>query len=114
MALVAIIVALSIAPGRAEPGDTLFSWLVVNTAKPLQKSFHIAIYAALVVLCMWTLESVGSRSLRALLSVLFAISLGALLEWHQLSVPGRFGTLTDVLLNCVGAVAGLLLVLILM
>lgn len=114
LAFVAIIVVLSIAPGRAQPGDTVFSWLVLNTAAPVQKALHVAIYAALVVLWMWTFEAIGSRVSRALLSVFLAMVLGAVLEWYQLYVPGRYGTLTDVLLNGVGAVAGLLLAIILL
>ena len=114
LAFVALIVALSIAPGRAQPDDTVFSWLVVNTAAPVQKALHFVIYAALVVLWMWTLEAVGSRTLRALLSVTLAIGLGAVLEWYQLSVPGRFGSLTDVLLNSAGAIIGLLLAILLL
>ena len=112
LAFVALIIALSILPGRAEPGDSVFSWLVVNTAPPVQKAMHVAIYAALVVLWIWALEAVGSRALRALLSVILAIGLGALLEWRQLYVAGRFGTLTDVLLNSVGAVVGLILAIV--
>jgi hypothetical protein len=114
LAFVAIIVALSIVPGRAQPGDTVFSWLVLNTAAPVQKALHVAVYAALVVLWMWTFEAIGSRAFRALLSVFLAMVLGAVLEWYQLYVPGRYGTLTDVLLNGVGAVAGLLLAIILL
>ena len=112
LAFIAMIVALSILPGRAGPGDSVFSWLVLNTAPPIQKTMHVAIYAALVVLWMWTLEAVGSRALRALLSVVLAIGLGALLEWCQLYVAGRFGTLTDVLLNSAGAVIGLVLAIV--
>lgn len=113
-AFVALTITLSIAPGRAQPGDTVFSWLVVFTAVPVQKALHFVIYAALVVLWMWTLDTIGPRSLRALLSVMLAIGLGAILEWYQLSVPGRFGSITDVLLNSVGAIAGLLLALLLL
>ena len=114
MAFVSLIVTLSIAPGRAQPGDTIFSWLVVFTAAPVQKALHFVIYAALVVLWMWTLDTIGSLTLRALLSVMLAIGLGAILEWYQLSVPGRFGSFTDVLLNSAGAIAGLLLALLLL
>ena len=114
VAFVAIIVALTIAPDREQPGDTVFSWLVVNTAAPVQKALHVVMYAVLVVLFMWTLEAVGSRTLRALLGVTLAIGLGAFLEWYQLSVPGRFGSLTDVMLNSAGAIAGLLLAILLL
>ena len=114
LAFIALIIALSIVPGRAEPGDSVFSWLVVNTAAPVQKTMHVAIYAALVVLWMWALEAVGSRALRALLGFILAIGLGALLEWCQLYVAGRFGTLSDVLLNGVGALLGLLMAIFLL
>lgn len=114
LAYVAMIIALSIAPGHAQPDDTIFSWLVIFTAAPVQKALHFVIYAALVVLWMWTLDTIGPRSLRALLSVMLAIGLGAILEWYQLSVPGRFGSITDVLLNSAGAIAGLLLALLLL
>jgi hypothetical protein len=80
----------------------------------VQKALHFVLYAALVVLWMWTLEAIGSRAIRALLSVTIAIGLGAVLEWCQLSVPGRFGSFTDVLLNSSGAIAGLLLALLLL
>jgi hypothetical protein len=114
LAFVAMIIASSIAPGRAQPDDTVFSWLVVNTAAPVQKVLHVVMYAALVVLWMWALEATGSRMPRALLSVTLAIGLGAVLEWCQLSVPGRFGSFADVLLNSAGAIAGLLLAMILL
>lgn len=105
---------LSIAPGSAQPGDTVFSWLVALTATPVQKALHFVIYAALAVLLMWTLDAIGSRTVRALLSATLAVALGAVLEWYQLSVPGRFGSFTDVLLNSAGAMAGLLLALLLL
>ena len=62
LVFVGVVVALSIAPGIARPGDSMFSWLVVNTATPIQKAMHVAVYALLAVLWMWTLESVESRA----------------------------------------------------
>jgi VanZ family protein len=114
LAFVALTVMQSIAPGSARPGDTVFSWLVALTATPVQKALHFVIYAALAVLLMWTLDAIGSRTVRALLSATLAVALGAALEWYQLSVPGRFGSFTDVLLNSAGAMAGLLLALLLL
>jgi glycopeptide antibiotics resistance protein len=114
LAFVALTVMLSIAFGSAQPGDTVFSWLVALTATPVQKALHFVIYAALAVLLMWTLDAIGSRTVRALLSATLAVALGAVLEWYQLSVPGRFGSFTDVLLNSAGAMAGLLLALLLL
>jgi VanZ family protein len=42
-------------------------------------------------------------------SFLLTLGLGVALEWYQTQVPGRFGTLFDVLLNLVGTLLGLIL-----
>jgi VanZ family protein len=92
----------------------MFVWLVVHTATPVQKALHVGIYGALAVLWMWTLEPIESRLLRIVLALVASVGLGALLEWHQTRVPGRFGTVLDVILNAAGAIAGLLLALALL
>jgi len=107
-----LIVALSVTPGIARPGDNAFVWIVVNTPEPLQKLMHVAVYAALALLWMWTLESVESRTLRIALAFLATIGLGAALEWYQTQVPGRFGSLFDVALNALGAIVGLAMALL--
>ena len=107
-----LIVALSVTPGIARPGDNAFVWIVVNTPAPLQKLMHVAVYAALALLWMWTLESVESRTLRIALAFLATIGLGAALEWYQTQVPGRFGSLFDVALNALGAIVGLAMALL--
>jgi len=107
-----LIVALSVTPGIARPGDNAFVWIVVNTPEPLQKLMHVAVYAALALLWIWTLESVESRTLRVALAFLATIGLGAALEWYQTQVPGRFGSLFDVALNALGAIVGLALALL--
>lgn len=111
---VGVIVALSIAPGIARPGDSMFNWLVVNTATPIQKIMHVAVYAVLAMLWMWTLESIGSRAIRVMLTLIICVGLGAVLEWHQTHVPGRFGTVADAILNVVGVIAGLIAALLLL
>lgn len=108
LAFVGIVVALSIAPDTGRPGDTFFSWLVVNTATPIQKAMHVTAYATLAVLLMWSLESVESRAMRIALVLVASLCLGAILEWYQTQVPGRFGTVVDVLINAIGTIAGLL------
>lgn len=109
-----IIVALSITPGIDRPGDSFLSWLVVNTAKPIQKAMHFGVYAILALLWMWALESIDSRVSRIALAFVATAGLGAVLEWHQTRIPGRFGTVADVLLNALGAVAGLIVAALLM
>ena len=75
---------------------------------------HVATYAILAVLWMWTLESVESRIVRTALAIIATVGMGAVLEWHQTRVPGRFGTIFDVLLNTLGALVGLAIALLLL
>jgi glycopeptide antibiotics resistance protein len=109
LAFVALIVILSVTPDRSETGDSIFVWLVATTPSLLQKILHVTCYAVLTFLFAWTLEKFGSTLSRLGLSFIFAIGLGIALEWYQTMVPGRFGTLGDVLLNGLGALAGLVL-----
>jgi hypothetical protein len=109
LALVALIVGLSVTPGVARPDDNLFSWLYLGTPPAAQKVFHIIMYGLLAFLWMWTLASIESTRLRLGISLLLTLGLGVALEWYQTRVPGRFGTLVDILLNAAGALLGLLI-----
>ena len=109
---VGIVVILSVAPGKGQSGDSIFVWLVINTPTPLQKLMHVAVYATLAMLFMWSLETIESRVTRIVLTLVLAFSLGAFLEWYQTRVPGRFGTIVDVLLNTAGTLVGLVAALL--
>ena len=95
-------------PGRAKAGGSVFVWLVEATPAPLQKLMHAVAYATLALLLMWTFEIIDSIPVRIALTFTITVGIGAALEWHQTSVPGRFGTLTDAMLNAVGAIIGLI------
>jgi hypothetical protein len=110
----AIVIALSISPGVEQPGDNLFVWVILRTPTLIQKIMHVATYAALALSWMWTLASIESRLLRIALTIIATIGLGAILEWQQTRVPGRFGTVFDVALNAIGALIGLALALLLL
>ena len=114
LVFVGLIVLLSVTPGIERPADSVFSWLVLQTATPVQKALHVGIYATLAILWMWTLEPFESRWLRMALSLIGTAGLGAVLEWYQTTVPGRYGSLFDVLLNLIGAILGLLIALLLL
>jgi hypothetical protein len=107
-----LVVALSVTPGIARPGDNAFVWIVINTPAPLQKLMHVAVYAALALLWMWTLESIESRIVRITLVIIATVGMGAVLEWQQIRVPGRFGSIFDVALNALGAIVGLAVALL--
>ena len=110
LTLVTAVIALSTVPGRPQPGDANFVWLVAATPAILQKAMHILIYGLMACLWVWTLEeSIASRWLRPAVAFLLAVGLGATLEWYQTQIPGRFGTLFDVVLNSAGVIAGLVI-----
>jgi hypothetical protein len=98
--------AVSSIPGEIPDDPTMihsiFSWFPPTVHNIL----HIPAYALLA----WTLY----RCLLSCLSpqtglplVLFITSAyGALLEWHQIDIPGRYASFTDVVLNVIGAGIG--------
>ena len=114
LVFMALVVVLSVTPANGRPGDSFFVWLVMNTATPLQKLLHVTIYAVLSVLWLWTLADISSRPLRMALSFALSAGLGTALEVHQTNVPGRFGTMMDVMLNALGAVIGLAAAIVLL
>jgi VanZ family protein len=101
-----LLTVASIIPGRVQPGDSVFVWLVAKTPTLLQKSLHVCLYATLVVLWAWTLDAIQSKSQRLVIAVTIAVCFGAAMEWFQTKVPGRYGTLADVILNAAGALLG--------
>ena len=109
LAFVGVIIGLSITPGIERPDDNLFSWLFAIASTPVQKAMHVVSYATLAFLWMWTLQGVTSFPMRLGASFLLTLGLGIALEWYQTQVPGRFGTIIDVVLNLVGTLVGLIL-----
>jgi hypothetical protein len=107
LCFMALLMVASIIPGRAEPGDSVFVWLVAKTPTLLQKALHLCLYGVLSLLWVWTLDAIQSRSQRLVIAVTIAVCFGAAMEWYQTKVPGRFGTLLDVALNAGGALLGI-------
>jgi VanZ family protein len=93
----------------AEPGPELLglgSW-----APPeVQNLAHIPLYAGLSLLwCLGLSDHLVSPTQVLGLALAIAIGVGALDEWNQAFVPGRFASLTDATLNTLGAAVGVLL-----
>lgn len=114
LSVLLFIVAGSVVPGHARPGDSVFVWLIAATPTALQKILHVIVYAALAMLWMWTLERIPSSPIRIATALTITVATGASLEWYQTTVPGRFGTLTDVILNAGGAISGVIIALLLL
>ena len=49
-----------------------------------------------------------------MIALIIAVAFGAVMEWCQTKVPGRYGTVYDVVLNTAGAVLGLLVAVFLL
>jgi hypothetical protein len=107
LCFMALLLIASIIPGRVQPGDSVFIWLVAKTPTLLQKALHVFLYAMLTLLWVWTLDAIQSRSQRLMIAVTVAVCFGATMEWYQTKVPGRFGTIFDVALNAAGALLGI-------
>ncbi len=105
VAYAALLAAVSLLPSGTGP---LSGW---DTAisPTLQNLLHVPAYAALVALIAWALGR--PTLLRLGLVALACCAFGGLLECAQATIPGRFGSVTDTLLNVAGAAAGLPVVL---
>ena len=108
LCFMALLMLVSLVPGHPRPGDSAFIWLVANTPTLLQKTLHVCLYGVLALLLAWTLDDIQSRTYRFLIALIIAVTFGAVMEWCQTRVPGRYGTVYDVALNTAGAILGLL------
>ena len=104
----ALLTLASLIPGHHKHGDFALTWLVAKTPALIQKVLHVCLYGVLVLLLVWTLESIQSSTYRFLIAFIIAVAFGAVMEWCQTKVPGRFGTVHDAALNAAGAAIGLL------
>jgi len=105
--LMLVIMALSILPGDPRMDDFKFVWFASSVPNVLKKVAHVVCYGGLAWLWFWALAGIGDTRRRLTVAFVVAVGYGAALEWVQTMVPGRYGTLFDVLVNTIGAVAGL-------
>ncbi len=110
LAYMAGIYILSSIPGTANPAARGVAALVLWTPPFLQDLLHIPLYGGLAFLWQralhpWTTRTSGAVALAAGLSAVHAVYD----EYHQLSVPGRYFSGTDLLFDAAGIGAGLAL-----
>ena len=99
------ILAFSVLPGEISTEHlAVFRWRIGGS---LANGLHVIVYAGLAAL--WH-QCFSARSTHYLTGVLWAIGItvvyGMLMEWLQVSITGRKGSLGDVLFNAIGALAG--------
>ena len=93
------IFVLSSIPDTGRP-DSGLAWV----SPSLQNLLDIPLYGGLAGCWYWALESLSERGgVRLFTAFAFTLGYGVLDELHQLTVPGRFGSLTDLVLNALGA-----------
>jgi len=107
LAYTAAIFALSSIPDTETPANALESAL--RWASPeLQNLLHIPLFGGLAWCWDWGLRGwIRADRRRSAVALALTLAWSVLDELHQTTVPGRFGSLTDVLLNATGAVLAL-------
>ena len=109
LCFMALLMLVSLIPGHPKNGNfSAFTWLVAKTPPLMQKVLHVCLYGVLALLLLWTFEGIQSSAHRFLISFFIATAFGGVMEWCQIRVPGRFGTLHDMALNAAGAALALL------
>ena len=91
------------------PGDVMevapgFRWLTPNW----QNMLHVPVYGGLALSWWWALETrLAEKKLRLIAAFTLTIMYGLVDETWQLYIPGRYGSLTDLALNALGAAIAL-------
>jgi VanZ family protein len=102
IAYMAVIYALSSIPGKGELEG--LAKIALWVPPQIQNFLHIPLYAGLTLLWFWVLSLwIGHRQVIFAVAFLLTAAYGVVDEFHQLHVPGRYASLTDIALNMLGA-----------
>jgi VanZ family protein len=102
LAYMAGLLLLSSVPGDQTEGPMgqLFQWVEPQW----QNLLHVPLYAGLAASWLWALASHPMQRVNRLcIALLVTLLWAALDETYQLSVPGRYSSLTDMASNALGA-----------
>jgi VanZ family protein len=93
-----VIFAFSATPSLASPFEPVYDFI-------LRKLAHLTVFAVLTVLLFRAFRLHVARPTYAWLLAMFVAALYACSdEWHQTFVPGREGTVRDILIDSLGVV----------
>ena len=99
---------LSSLPGDVDPELDSLAGIIAWTPPALQNLLHIPLFGLLAWLWYRTLEAWQiSRGPSLVTAFVLSAGFGIYDEWHQLHVPGRYASFTDITLNCTGAILAL-------
>jgi hypothetical protein len=94
---------LSSIPGEVDPESPLLAGIIAWTPPALQNLLHVPLFGLLTWLWYHTLSAWNRFHVVALtVALILAVGYGVFDEWHQLHVPGRYASFTDIALNCAG------------
>ena len=81
--------------------DSIFQWV----SPELQNLLHIPLYGGLAGCWYWALKPwVYGVNRKVITAFILTMIYSFFDEYHQLSVPGRFGSFTDLGLNAIGSI----------
>ena len=103
--LLAMILAFSSMPDL--PSMTVAPFDSLRSSTLVQKGGHFAGYGLLGVFIFGLLPRHLSLRWRVAITLMLILTVGALDEMHQVSVPGRHARITDVMIDTSGAAAAL-------
>ena len=99
---------LSSIPGEVVPESLLLSGIIAWTHPALQNLLHVPLFGLLTWLLYRTLDAWNIQHRLALTATfMLAAGYGVFDEWHQLNIPGRYASFTDIALNGTGVVLAL-------
>ncbi len=94
-------------PGHVMEADPVFRWMTPN----LQNLLHVPVYGGLALSWWWALETrIIEKKPKLITAFTLTIIYGFVDESWQLYIPGRYGSLTDLALNALGAAIALWIV----
>jgi hypothetical protein len=98
-------------PGQSTPEDSSVNIVFYLIPPTLQNLLHVPVFGVLAWLWYWSLQGWLPRDAPlSAIAFLLAAGYGVADEFHQLMVPGRYASLTDIVLNALGAAIALWLV----
>jgi len=100
-----ILVGASIPAENGEAGSHRLHFLLLPSL--LQNLVHIPAYGLLAFLWRWCLNAYVKARTAVVLALVLTIGFGIFQEWYQTFVPGRYGSVSDVVLDGIGAFMGL-------
>jgi VanZ family protein len=102
---VAAVLYLSLYPWRFVPSSRVLGWVPLITRRTIVDAFlNVVFYMPLGAAAFLSFRR---RTVGFIAALVFGSVVSFLVEWAQLSIPGRFGNLTDLSCNSLGTLCGI-------